>query len=106
MGYAAYMMSKEPVMDTNEMDKIVSNVAFDGFGEGYDQSFVPPQAVQDNKRKKKKKDKKRKKKKKRKKNGPSTSGCSGSSDVDELRTTDVFGIKARNTPVIKPSATN
>lgn len=104
--YAAYMMSKEPVMDTNEMDKIVSNVAFDGFGEGYDQSFVPPQAVQDNKRKKKKKDKKRKKKKKRKKNGPSTSGCSGSSDVDELRTTDVFGIKARNTPVIKPSATN
>ena len=91
--YAAFLMSQEPIQDTNEMDKIVSNVAFDGFGEGYDQTYVPLNSLQKSKRRKKKKDKKKKKKKKKDGDG---SDSSDSSDVEVERKVDMFGIKARN----------
>ena len=92
--YAAFMMSQEPVTDTAEMDKIVSNVAFDGFGDGFEPTYVPLNSEK-KKRKKKKKDKKRRKKKR--KDGVSGGDSSDSSDAEaEGENVDMFGIQARH----------
>jgi len=95
--YAAFMLSQEPLTDTNEMDKIVSNVAFDGFGDGYEQTYVPIENIERKKRKKRKKDKKKRKKKK-KEEAVSSSNSSDSSDLDvgSVGKVDMFGIQARN----------
>ena len=93
--YAAFMMSQEPVTDTAEMDKILSNVAFDGFGDGfgdgYEQTYAPINAEKGRKKKKKKKDKKKRKKKKKE---GGTEDSSDSSDTENTKV-DMFGIKAR-----------
>ena len=101
--YAAYMMSQEPIADTTEMDKILSNVAFDGFGDGYEQTYLPIPSPE-KKRRKKKKDKKRKRKKKDEVGGESSD--SSDVDVEKEARVDMFGIQARhgmqfpNTPTL------
>lgn len=94
--YAAFMLSQEPVRDTEEMDKIVSNVSFDGFGDGYEQTYISmgEEAVKKRLRKKKKKDKKRKKKKR--KEGVSDESSESSDMEKDTDKVDVFGIQARH----------
>ena len=102
--YASYMMSQEPMTDTAEMDKILSNVAFDGFGDGYEQTYLPINSPK-KRRKKKKKDKKRKRKKKKEGMGADSSDSSDV-DVEDNGRIDMFGIQARhgmqfpNTPIL------
>ena len=57
--YAAFMMSQKQPEDTAEMEKIVSNVAFGGYTEGYEHTYLPLGPDDKKKRKKKRKEKKK-----------------------------------------------
>jgi len=97
--YAAFLMSQKQPEDTAEMEKIASNVAFGGYNEGYEHTYIP--LGPDDKKKRKKKRKEKKKKKRRRKGSVSEEGASSTdSEVDVVgkqvgESGDVFGIRGR-----------
>ena len=94
--YAAFMMSQKQPEDTAEMEKIVSNVAFGGYTEGYEHTYLP--LGPDDKKKRKKKRKEKKKKKRRRKgsaSGEEESSTDSDVDVVSKQGADVFGIRGR-----------
>lgn len=113
--YAAWMMNQQmqqlPNNEPSEIDKIVSNVAFGGYGEAAEHSYMSPKfgggaspspkmgggGVSTVKKEKKRKKKKDKKKKKRRRDRDDRVHSDSSSDSeDEI---DVVGRSRNDTPV-------
>jgi len=115
--YAAWMMNQQmqqlPNNEPSEIDKIVSNVAFGGYGDAAEHSYMSPKfgggaspspklgggerppTVKKEKKRKKKKDKK-KKKRRRDREGRVHSDNSSSDSEDDI---DVVGRSRNDTPV-------
>ena len=98
--YHAFVMSQQPVQplvakapELSEMDKILSNVAFGGYGDNVGDTA---KRLENEREKKKKKKKKKKRKRKEVSRSRPNSSSDTDSDNEADKSVDIFGIQARH----------